>query len=47
MAEIGLHNNHSGVSRYYRRCSLGAECRDVSLAWRECTMMSFKDSVLW
>ena len=20
---------------------------DVALAWRECTMMSFRDSVLW
>ena len=29
-----------------RVCQLGAERRDVGLAWRECTRMLFRDSVL-
>ena len=47
LAGIGSRTNHQSVSGYYGRCSLGAERRDVGLPWRECTRMSFRDSVLW
>ena len=47
LAEIGLRTNHQGASGYYGRCSLGAKRTDLSLAWRECTRMSLRDSVLW
>ena len=47
LAGIGLRTNHQGASGYYGRCSLGAKRTDLSLAWRECTRMSLRDSVLW
>ena len=47
LSGIGSRTNHQGVSGYYGRCSLGAERRNVGLAWQECTRMSLRDSVLW
>ena len=47
MAGIRTHINDQSVSDYYGQCLLGAERRDVGLAWRECTRMSLRDSVLW
>ena len=47
LALIGLHTDHKGVGGYYWYNLLGAECRDVGLAWRECTKMSLRGLVLW
>ena len=47
LAGIGLHTDHQDVSGYYLGSSLGAEHRDVGLAWQECTRISLRDSVLW
>ena len=46
LAGIGLHTDHQDVSGYYLGYSLGAEHRDVGLAWQECTRIFLRDSVL-